>query len=93
MGIRPVFKFITISDPPEEESGLILPDGVKGPDIGIVIAVGDQVLDFHAGDKVYYRGGVIEIPTKKIVSGEETTGTVMVKLITAEQIVAVEEGD
>lgn len=89
MSIRPVDKLLVVADVPEEDNGLILPEGAKGPAVGVVGEVGNMVIDFKSGDKVYYRGGAIEIFT--MVSEDGTEKRIVTKLISAEQIVAVEE--
>lgn len=91
MSIKPVGKLLVVSDPPEEDTGLILPDGAKGPEVGIVARVGEEVEGFSPGDKVFYRGGTIEIFTQ-VVEGE-TANRITTKLISIEQIVAIEESD
>ncbi len=90
MSIKPIGKLLIISDPPEENDDLILPDGAKGPAVGIIAQVGEEVEDFGPGDKVFYQGATIDIFTP--VAEGETTKRITTKLISVEQIVAVEEG-
>lgn len=91
MSIRPVGKLIVVSDPPEQENGLVLPAEAKGPAVGIVARAGDDVVGFNGGDKIFYRGGTIDIFTQ-VLEGE-TAKRITTKLISVEQIVAVEEGN
>lgn len=89
MSIRPVGKLLVVADPPEEDNGLILPAGVQGPSIGVVGKVGDAVEDFKSGDKVFYRGPTIDIFTP--IAEGETEKRITTKLISTDQVVAVEE--
>lgn len=91
MSLKPIGKLLIVSDPPEENTGLVLPDGAKGPEVGIVAKTGDEVVGFNPGDKVFYRGGTIDIFTQ-VLEGE-TAKRITTKLISVEQIVAVEETD
>lgn len=98
MSLRPVGKLLVVADPPEEQNGLILPEGAKGASCGIVVRVSDEVADldaanFEAGDKVFYRGPTIDIDRQTIGGGvEESVKRETTKLISVEQIVAVDEG-
>lgn len=91
MSIRPVGKLLVVADPPQEDHGLVLPDGAKGPEVGLVVRVGDDVDDFRPGDKVFYRGAAIEIFTQILAGGMPKRVTT--KLVSVEQIVAVEDED
>lgn len=94
MSIKPVGKLLAIADPPKEQNGLILPDSAKGPAVGIVVRTGEEVGDFDAGDKVYYRGATIDIDRQTIGGGvDESVTRETTKLISVEQIVAIEESD
>lgn len=69
-GVVPAGDRLAVVDlPAEERQGLILPPGVGGrPDVGIVVAVGDDVrLSVESGDKVFYRCKPAEIEDIKII--------------------------
>lgn len=91
MAIRPVGKLLVVADPPVEDNGLILPDAARGPEVGVVVRLGDDDGAFEIGDKVHYRGTAIEIFGHRDEDGAMKQTTT--KLISIEQIIAVEEGD
>lgn len=55
--LTPYGRRIIIQDPPAEEaraSGLILPDGVAGITLGVLLAKGDEVPYLQKGDTIWY---------------------------------------
>lgn len=81
MSICPAGPRLSVVDPPaEDETKLILPPGVSGPAVGIVVAVGQcPGLGVEVGDKVFYHAG-------------HSTAIEDVKIIAAECVVAFDDG-